>query len=131
MNLDAKIDNEIFRKDHPIILSGNRQLASITGARLYHDTDGYDAGQVVARITSTGLFKKWSAASGGTYDTVSVLLSPVDGDEFLGSTGTALGRVATGGEVFKDKLIELDSTAITQMKARTIVGSDGVSVLKY
>lgn len=131
MNLDSKVDNEIFRKDHPIIIARNRQLASIVGARLAHDTDGYLAGQVVARDDGDGLFYKWSAASGGTYDTVSVLLEDVTGDQFTGTTGNALARSIVGGEVFYSKLIEIDATAITQMKAKVIYDATGEGILKY
>ncbi len=131
MNLDAKVNNQIFRKDHPIIIAKNRHLASIIAARLAHDTDGYQAGQVIARDDGDGLFYKWSAVSGGSYDTVSVLMEEVVGDAFTGTTGNCLARTIVGGEVFYDKLIEIDAQAITDMKAKIVYDATAEAILKY
>lgn len=131
MNLDAKVNNSIFRKDHPIIIARNRQLASIIAARLAHDTDGYLAGQVLCRVTSTGLFGKYGAASGSSHDTTCVLLEDVTGDQFAGSTGNALARVIAGGELFYDKLLQIDSTAVTEMNGKIVFDAQAEKILKY
>lgn len=135
-SIDARYNSEIFRKNHPIILAIRRELAVILPGRLDNVSADYAAGQVVARDTSDGLFKKWSAVSGGTYDTVSVLLEDaaypedfVEGE--TGVTGSALARICTAGYVFKDKLTELDAQAISDMAAKTIVGAGGTNILKF
>lgn len=128
--LDANVNNEIFRKDWTSVIAKRRDLASILGARLKLDTNGYNAGQVVARRVSTGLFEKWSAVSGASYDTVSVLFEDVTADD-QSATGGDLARVVVGGYVFKDKLVNYDSTAKTQMGAIEQTGADGVTIVKF
>ncbi len=130
MNLDAKVNNEIFRKNHPIILASNRHLATIYPVRLKHDTGGYLAGQVLVRNASTTYYEKYSASS-GSYDAACILFEDVDGGEFAGSTGNALARGVFGGEVFKAKLIDYDSGVATDLSGRVITGADGVDVFKF
>jgi len=55
----------------------------------------------------------------------------VDVTEFLSTTGTSFARGIFGGEVFKDKLHDLDSTAISDLGAKTIVDATGINVLKF
>lgn len=128
--LDANVNNEIFRKDWTAIIAKRRDLASISAARMKLDQDGYNAGQVVARKVSDGLFYKWSAVSGGAYDTVSVLFEDVTADD-QSATGGDLARIITAGYVYKDKLTEYDSTAKTQMGAVEQTDASGVTIVKF
>lgn len=124
--LDAKTSGEIFRKDHAIILSGNRQLASIMAGRLTSNASDWLAGQVVARDPADSLYKKWSAVS-GSLTAAGILLEDVAADSVTGQ----LARIVMGGEVFKDKCIDLNSTAITGLGARSLVSALGTNILKF
>lgn len=135
-SIDARYSGEIFRKNHPIILAMRRDLAVIRPARVDNISAAYSAGQVLGRDPADGLFKKWSAVSGGSYDTVCILLEDLEYPEAFvegetGVTGSALGRVCTQGLVFEDKLTELDAGAKTQLGGKTQVDADGVNVLKF
>jgi hypothetical protein len=132
MNLDAKVDTEIFRKDHPIILASNRHLATIYGVRLAYDASGYKAGTVLGRNSVDGTYAAYSnSASSGLDTAASILFEDVPAELFPATTGTAVARGIMGGEVFKAKLTGLDASAITDLGARTIIGADGVEVLKF
>lgn len=128
--LDANVNNSIFRKDWGNIIAIRRDLATIMPARLVLNSGGYPAGQVVARKTSDGLFYKWSAISGGTYDSVAILFEDVTSDD-QPTTGGALARVMTAGYVFKDALAEYDSTAKTQLGAKEITDARGSTIVKF
>lgn len=131
MDLNAKVNNEIVRRDFPIILALNKHLATVLPVVLKHDSeDGYVAGQVLVRNTSTGYFEKYSAAS-GTYDAAAILMDNVYAEEFSGTTGLCVSRGIFGGEVFKAKLTDLDSGAITDLGAKTIIDATGVEILKF
>lgn len=123
MNIDANVNNEIFRKDSKVIIALNRHLAKLTPVRLKNDTNGYVAGQCVARNTSTGYWEKFSGISGSSPDSHCILFEDVDGSEFLGTTGTGLARGIVAGDVYQDKCTELDSTFKTALKGRLIVNN--------
>ncbi len=135
MNLDAKVKGEIFRKDHPIILATNRHLATLLPVRLVYDAGGYEAGRVVARLTSgpnTGLYGKYNNSGGSGLDTAAaILFAEVDAADFPSATGSAVARGIFGGEVFKDKLVGLDTAAETDLGARTIIDASGTQILKF
>ncbi len=128
MNLDTKVNNEIFRRDNKVILAMNRQLAKIGPVRLKFDnTNGYLAGQAVARNTSTGFWEKFSAISGSSPDSHCILFEDVAAEEFLGTTGTALARGIFGGDIYQDKCTNLDSTMKSALGGRLIVnGGDNI-----
>lgn len=126
--LDANFNSEIFRKDHPMIIAANRHLASIKAARLEYLADGYAAGQVIARDQSDGLFKKFSAVSGGSFDTVSVLFEDIRANS---ATGDVLARAVVGGEVYEGKLLDLNASARTEMGAKSVVDASGTEILKF
>lgn len=131
MNSDAKVNNSIFRKDHPQILASNRLLATLYPVRLAFDPAGYKAGEVVARNTVSGLYAAYDNSASSGLDTAAAILFedvPVDS---MPASGTAIARGIFGGEVFKSKLTGLDAPAIVDLKARTITGADGVDVLKF
>lgn len=133
MNLDAKVDNEIFRKDYPIILALNRHLATILAVRLPYNASGYAAGLVLGKVTATGYYQAYDDGNSpaGVGVAQAVLMEEVAAEDFPGATGTAVARGIFGGEVFKAKLTGLDANAITDLGARTITGADGVDILKF
>lgn len=130
---DPRFKSEVFRKDHPIIIAQNRQLASIVPVRLAYNASGYKAGRVLGRNSTSLMFQNYDdAASSGLNTAVGVLFEDVDVTEFDGgSTGSCTARMVVGGELFKDKLLGLDAAAETDLKARTIIDATAVSVLKF
>ena len=132
--LDAVSNTEIFRKNHPQIIAQKRELALIGGVRLKYNGSAYAAGTVLGRYDTgadEGLFDAYddsaTGASSGLATAACVLLE----DAEPASGGTALSRAAFKGLLYKDKLTGLDANAITDLKARTIIASDGVSVLEF
>lgn len=131
-SLDIKFSGEIFRKDHAIILSGNRVLASLLPVRLAFVSGGYVAGQVLARNSVSELYEKYdNGGSSGTDVAKAILFEDKAESDFASSGDTQVARGIFGGEVFKDKLTGLDSAAETDLDARTIVDASGVSILKF
>jgi hypothetical protein len=131
-DLDAKFDGSIFRKDHRIILSGNRVLASILGIRVAYNSSDLLAGTVLARNTTSGLYQPYvlSGAS-GTGTAACVLFEDKLNSDFASSADNLVARGIFGGEVFQAKLIGLDSGAISDLKARQIVDAAGDQILKF
>lgn len=132
--IDATVNNSIFRKDWASIIAYRRDLATIEPVRLAYDAAGYFAGQVIARVTSTGVFGKWSAVSGSSTDSTCILsetLTP--NDEGISGvdapTGGSLARAIFAGYVFKSKL--LDYTGPTQLGGKEMTDATGITVVKF
>ena len=70
--------------------------------------------------------KKFSTVS-GSLEASAVLFTDVSS----ASGTTALERGIFAGEVYEDKLIDLNSQAKTNLGARTIVDADGTKILKF
>lgn len=124
---DASYNDNIFRKDFYMIIAANRHLASFKAI----NTDSVDAlkpGQVMARVVSTGIFQKYSAASGVGHDSVCVLFDELSTNE---ATGTSILRAVFGGELYKSELIELDANAISEMVAKEITDGKGTEIVKF
>lgn len=129
--IDAEVNNQIFRKDFSAIIAKRRDLASISPVRLFNDGDDYLAGEVLARVAS-GMFKRWSAASGVTNDSACVLFENVLAYEFDSTvTGGSLARAVVAGYVYKDKLIDYDSGAKTALAAVEQTDASGITVVKF
>lgn len=127
--IDANVNNEIFRNDAVNVIAMRRELASILPVRLKYESAGYKAGQVLAKNTSTGLFEKFSGAS-GTYAAQAVLFENVrDSDQ--PATGGALARGIVAGYLFKDALTDYDSTVKSQLGAHEISDATGVDIVKF
>jgi hypothetical protein len=123
---DALFSGSIFRKDNPIILACRRDLAAFMGARLVYSAYDYMPGQALVRVTSTGLFDRWSNASGGTYDSPCVLFDQVTnpaqqensaGGTLSGVSGSTLARALIKGIVYTANLIDADSGFKTALKS--------------
>lgn len=126
--LDFNTNPEIFRNDQTALFAMNRHLASIIGVRLAYVADGYVAGQVIARETSTGLFKKYDGGGSGGLEVAAGVLAhkctPASG-------GTETAQCIVAGYLYEAKLTGLDAGAKTDLAARTITGADGVAVLVF
>jgi hypothetical protein len=132
--IDAEVNNQIFRKDYPMVIALRRELAQISAVRLQYDANGYSAGQVLARVVSTGIFGKYSAVSGSTVDSVCVLFENVEsyteGTQGVDApTGGALARAIFSGFVFASKLI--DYTGATQLAGRQYTDASGIAIVKF
>lgn len=133
MNLDAKVNNQIFRKDYKPIIAKNRHLASLVPARLKpFGTDQYFAGTVLAKNSVDGLFYPYAnGGASGLGTAVAILMETID-DPASGSQATTLvGRGLVSGELLQDNLIGLDAAAKTSLGARSYQASDGVNILKF
>lgn len=124
---DASYKDEVFRKDHYMIIASNRHLASIKAIKT-DSTDPLLPGQIMARVQSTGLHQKWSVASGVAHDTVVVLFDELTENE---ASGESTLRGIYGGEVYEGELIELDATAKTEMGGKSMVDGLGTAILKF
>lgn len=131
-NLDASFSGNIFHVDHPMIIAQNRRLATILPVRLAYSSSGYSAGTVLARNSVSGEYAAYdNGASSGLDTAKAVLFENINSSEFGSTTGSTLARAIFGGEVYKDKLVGLDSNAETDLDAKTIVDATGVNVLKF
>lgn len=138
---DALFNNQIFRKDNPIILACRRDQAVFMGARVVYDAAGYLPGNCLVRVTAAGanqgLFRKWSAASGSTYDSPCVMFDQLTQDQqdvgvegsTTGISGASLVRVLIkAAGVYTANLIEYDSNFKTQLKSKDMVDAGGVGI---
>lgn len=135
-NLDANVNNQIFRKDFAIIIALNRQLATIQPVRIANDSTDMLAGTVLGRRTSDGIYKRYNSGnSDGSQTAACVMFEDVLQDDFNAQapalTGFALTRGIFAGYVFQAKLTGLDAGAITNLGGRTIIDASGVSILKF
>lgn len=135
---DAKFNGQIFRKDNPLILAMRRDLASFVGVRVVYDSSGYMPGQVIVRKPSDGLFYKYSAASGGSFDSAMVLFDQATnddqiaaGDGLSGVSGATLLRGLAAAYVYTANLIDYSAGAKTALGAKDMVDSGGVAITKF
>jgi len=124
---DASYKDNIFRKDHYMIFAANRHLASIKPIKT-QSTDELKPGQVMARNTSSGYFEKFSAVSGGSYDSACVIIDELSSSE---ATGTSVLRGVFGGELVKSALSDYDSNANTALGAKEITSGTGTEIVKF
>lgn len=130
--MDIKFSGEIFRKNIENIVARNPQKLSVSPTRLAYDSDGYEAGQLLAQNNVSDLFQKYDSGGSSGLDTAAcVLLHDVPVEAFESSSDTKLARSAIGGELYADKLIDDDSGSDTDLKARRFTGSDGVEIFIF
>ena len=143
---DAKFNKQIFRKDNPIILACRRDQAVFLSARILYDGDDYLPGQALVRLNTggnSGLFQRWSAASGASYDSPCVLfdqslavdqLADFGGSSPVGGGASGAGvlvRVLTKALVYKSMLVEADAGFKTQLKSTDVTDAAGVTITKF
>lgn len=138
-NLDAKFQGQIFRKDNPIILACRRDQAVILGVRVAYDSSGFLPGQCIVRKPSDGLFYKWSAASGGSFDSPMVLFDQcTDSDQLANNNGVTTGvsgstllRGLAKALVYTGNLVDGDAGFKTALKSVDVVDSGGVAITRF
>lgn len=136
---DALFNSSIFRKDNPIIIAARRELAKLIGIRLAYDAAGYMPGQCLVRKVSDGLFYKFSAASGVSYDSACVLFDQVTVDQETANGGgsqsgvqaSTLSRALVGGIVYKGLLLDYDANMKTALSAKDITDAGGVQMTSF
>lgn len=130
--LDANVDTEIFRKDHPIIIAQNRHLATLQPIRMSYSASTVKAGTLMARNSVTGFYAAYDdGASSGLNTAIGILFEDITTDQFADSSDTTLARLITGGEVFKAKLTGYDTAALADLKGRLITDATATEILKF
>jgi hypothetical protein len=132
--IDAEVNNQIFRTDWTNVIAIKRELAAIGPVRLQYDSAGYLGGQCLARVTSTGIFGKWSAVSGLSTDSPCVLLENIlaysEGTQGVDAlSGGALARAIFAGFVYQSAL--LDFTGASQLGGKTQTDATGIAIVKF
>ncbi len=129
MNLDANVNNQIFRKDYPQVIAKNRHLASLAACRLLPTgNNAYPAGLVLAARIDGFFVPYVNGGASGTGTAVAVLNETIQDD---GTYPTLMGRGIFAGELFYAALIGVDSNAVSNLNARTYTASDGNEILKF
>jgi hypothetical protein len=123
------IDNEVFRKDFPLVIARNRHLASIVPVVLANVALGYAAGTVLGRNSVSGEYMPYDDSGASGEDTaVGVLFNTVDAM----SAGTvAGGQMIVRGELFEANLTGLDANGKVDLKSRSVVSGSGDTILIF
>jgi hypothetical protein len=132
----ASFNNQIFRKDYPMVFATNRQNAVMLPVQLAYDSGGYLTGQILALNTTSTLYQKYnSGGSSGTNTAACVLFDPHGTDDFPSTTGTCFAAAIFGGgcTLFKTVLVAggYTGTVATQLGMTEITDATGVTVVKY
>ena len=134
-SIDLKYSGSIFRKNFPIILACSPALALLLPVRLIYNSDGYAAGQVLARNSTSGYYAKYDSGGSSGLDTAKAILfedHPVgDFDGTSTATSTTIARGIFAGVVFESKLTDLDADAKTDLGGKSIIDASGVTTLKF
>lgn len=141
---DANFQGSIFRKDNPVVLAMRRDQAVLVAARLVYDGFDYLPGQCLVRNKtgpSSGLFQRWSTASGGSYDSPCILFDQATvpaqqaNQTPIGTTGGTSGatlvRVLTKAIVWTTQLTDYDANFTTQLKSTDFVDAAGNQFTKF
>lgn len=133
--LDLNFNGSIFRKDFPMVIATNRASAILLPVRVRYAAGGYVAGQVLAQNSVDDLFQKYDDGGASGIATAKCILfeSLAEGDfDAANATGstTAVG-IFGGCTVYKDKLVGYDANAGTDLGAKEITDSTGVTILKF
>lgn len=140
---DALYSGQIFRKDNPIILACRRDQAVFMGVRLVYSAYDYMPGECLVRYSSganSGLFDRWSNASGSSYDSPCVLFDQVTnpaqqennpGGVLTGVSGSTLARAIMKGIVYTSLLVDFDSNFLTQIKGISLYDSAATEMTRF
>ncbi len=131
----ANFDSEIFRKDYPIVIATNRHSAILLPVRLAYHADGYVAGQLLAQNSTSKRYVKYNLSGASGEDTAKAVLfesKPTDDFDSTASTGSTMAVAIFGGcTLYKDKLLDYDADALTDLKARLIEDASGASLFMF
>lgn len=127
--IDANSSGQVFRKSFPMVLACSRQLATFLPVRLAYDSNGYLAGTVLARNTTSGYYQKYALSGpSGTGKAACVLFSDV-----LDASASE-NRLAQGvfsGRFYQASLVGLDAGAITDLGAKSVTDASGTQILFF
>jgi hypothetical protein len=127
--IDATTSGNIFRKDYPMVIAQNRQHAVLIGVRLAYNPSGWIAGQVVARNSVSGY---WDAYSNGASSGLGTAAGVLFHDLLDAPSGmAAAAQIIVKGELYQQKLIGLDSNAISNLGARSVTDGAGTQILMF
>lgn len=131
----SSFSSEIFRKDFPIIIATNRHTAVMLPVRLAYHADGYVAGQLLAQNSTSKRYVKYNLSGSSGEDTAKAVLfesKPVEDFDSTAATGSTMAVAIFGGCVlYKDKLVDYDADALTDLKARLIEDASGTSLFAF
>lgn len=133
--IGASFSGNVFSKDFPMIIATNRASAVMLPVRLRYDSDGYVAGQTLARNTVDGWFEKYDGGGSSGLDVAKCFLfesHPVADFDAENATGSTMAVGIFGGcTLYYDKLVDLDSNGVTDVGGRVIIDATGVELLKF
>lgn len=131
-NLGPEFNGNIFSKNFAQIIAQNRQQAVLMGVGLAYTGSDYLAGTVLARNTTSGYYQPYtSGGPSGTGTAVAILAEDHLNYEFASSGDVQSAVGIFGGQVFQTALIGLDSGAITNLAAKSLIDGFGVEILKF
>lgn len=129
---DAQFIPSDYRANFKNVIAKRSDLVKFIGGRMASAGAGltatYEAGLVVGKITSSGLYKAYNSAnSDGSEVPVGVVSEQVITDEF-GNSSEAV--IIIGGILFKDMLIGYDANAKSVLGAKEYV-EKGVNLVSF
>lgn len=134
-SLTPNFKGQIFRYNQPLVIAGNRNTALIYGLSIRYNATGYQAGTVLARNTTDGIYQAYdSGGSSGTNVASAILLDAYAPEDFTATsaTGTTLANGLFGGAtVYKDSLPNYSAGVLTDLKASIIYVDGGTQLLKF
>lgn len=131
--MGPKFNADIFHFNQPMVMANGRGSASLLPIVLRYHADGYEAGTVLARNTTDGLYQRYVDGTGsGIGDAACVLFFPVPVEDFGGATGTQ-GAVGIFGrcDLYLDKLVGYDAAAKADLGGREITDGSGTALFQF
>lgn len=134
-SIDPNFKSSIHRYDQKLVIAGNRHTAIILPVRLKYQADGYEAGTLLARNTTDGLYQAYNdAGSSGINTAACVLLEAFAEEDFSGeeSTDSTLATAVFGSCVlYKNNLVGYDANGLTDLKGTLITLPDSTVLMKF
>lgn len=81
-------------------------------------------GQVIARLTATGLYEAYNNAGSGGVEVASGILAEAVDTTSAGTNRATEAAMYVGGNFVESRLTGLDSNAITDLNGRSVPGRD-------
>lgn len=129
---DPKFNNSVFRKDHKQVLAANAHLARLHAVKLAYDSAGYEAGQVIARNSTSGLYQKYvDGAASGVGTAAAVLFEDKLESDFASSGDTQVSAGIIGGELAEDQCIGLDAAAKVDLMGKSFIDATGSTIFSF
>lgn len=134
-SIGASFNGSVFSKDFPMVIATNRASAVLLPVRLRYDSDGYVAGDTLARNTTDGWYDKYDGGGSSGLDVAKCFLfesHPVADFDAENATGSTMAVGIFGGcTLYYSKLGGVDSGAVTDVGGKVIIDATGVELLKF